>query len=119
MPHLILKHSNTIKESTIDYDLLFQHLSASLASNNFCDLNAIKCYLITPNHTYLPTKDFFIHMDLLLLERENIQLVHEKAKVLRTFIKTAFPKSYEIDPNAFSFEIRFMNKHNYFKGALF
>ena len=67
----------------------------------------------------MPEKEFFVHLDLLLLERDNHDVVHEKATALRTFLKEYFSKSYSADPNAFSMEIRYMKRSDYFKGDLF
>ncbi len=119
MPHIILKHSTLINDHSVDYQSLFQKMSDSLASDDFCSLAAIKCYLLNSEVAYMPEKDFFVHLDLLLLERDNHDVVHEKATALRTFLKEYFSKSYSADPNAFSMEIRYMKRSDYFKGDVF
>ena len=119
MPHIILKHSASITDQAIDYQALFQKMSKSLASDDFCSLAAIKCYLLNPEISYMPEKEFFVHLDFLLLERDNHDVVLEKAIALRTFLKEYFSKSYSADPNAFSMEIRYMKRSDYFKGDLF
>tara|TARA_A100001015_G_scaffold313902_1_gene422179 strand:- start:9909 stop:10268 length:360 start_codon:yes stop_codon:yes gene_type:complete len=119
MPHIVLKHSASIDDHLVNYQPLFKAMSESLAAESFCSLDAIKCYVLAPEVVFLPTKDFFIHVDLLLLTRDNTDLVYEKADQLRQLIKEFFPLSYQKDPSAFSFEIRFMNRTNYFKGTSF
>lgn len=118
MPHIILTHNNTIHDDTINYETLFKHLSTTLASDNFCDSHAIKCYHTIPQNTYLPTSEFFVHVELKLLDRE-LPHIQEKAVKLREIIKQAFPKSYADNPHAFSFEVRLMNKDLYMKGTQF
>ena len=118
MPHIVLTHSSTIQDKKINYEALFKELSITLASDDFCDITAIKCYHHTPQHVYLPTNNGFVHVELKLLERKTID-IQQKATKLRTIIKKAFPKSYAYDPSIFSFEVLIMNKDLYMKGSSF
>ena len=119
MPHIILKHNQSTEISPPLYETFFKKAADILASNDFCSIDAIKCYTVTPQYSYLPTKSFFFHIDLLLLERDSKASVNEKAKLIRELAKTVFNPFYKTDPDAFTFEIRFMKKDQYFKADLF
>ena len=116
MPHIILKHSKNIKEEKIDYKNLFKELSIAIASDGFCNLNAIKCYKQNISEDYINGHEFFIHIDLLILARENKVAVENKVKIIQKYLKEFFNQSYKFDRNAFTLEVRHMDHDSYYKG---
>ncbi|MBT4989147.1 MAG: hypothetical protein HOM96_01215 [Rickettsiales bacterium] len=118
MPHIILKHSSSIIDNDIDYQTLFSNIADEVKKNNFCDIKAIKCYLMNPEFTFLPAKESFIHVELMILKRDNLDAVNEKVKHIAGLIKQSFPLSFANDPEILSIEVRHMESTNYHKGQI-
>ncbi|MBT4921561.1 MAG: hypothetical protein HON23_00935 [Rickettsiales bacterium] len=118
MPHIIIKHSDSIKDKDIDYQKLFIDISGKVAENDFCNVKSLKCYLMNPEVSYLPAKDFFIHVEFMILKRENLDSVNEKVRHIANLIKQSFPLSFAVDPEALSIEVRHMDPVNYHKGKI-
>ncbi len=118
MPHFILKHSNSIIDKDVNYKDLFKQIANTIKDGEFCDPKAIKCYLMNPSYSYLPAKEMFIHCDLLILKRDNKEIINNKVKQIAKIIKSQFPKSFQKDQEILSIEIRHMNKEDYHKGQI-
>jgi 5-carboxymethyl-2-hydroxymuconate isomerase len=118
MPHFILKHSNSVIDKDINYKDLFSEIANIIKDDKFCDPKAIKCYLMNPSYSYLPAKEMFIHCDLLILKRDNLETINNKVKQIAKTIKKHFIESYNKDEEILSIEVRHMNQEDYHKGRI-
>ena len=89
-----------------------------ILEENFCDPKAVKCYLMNPSFSFLPAKEIFIHCELFILKRDNLDQINKKVQKIAKTISKYFPKSFEVDQEALSFEVRHMLPENYHKGKL-
>jgi 5-carboxymethyl-2-hydroxymuconate isomerase len=118
MPHFILKHSDSVIDKNINYKKLFTEISDIIKDDEFCDPKSIKCYLMNPIYTYLPAKEMFIHCDLLILKRDNLEIINNKVKQISKTIKKHFVESFNQDNEILSIEVRHMNKDDYHIGKI-
>jgi 5-carboxymethyl-2-hydroxymuconate isomerase len=118
MPHFILKHSNSVLDKNVSYQQLFSEIADVIEDQEFCDPKAIKCYLMNPTYSYLPARDMFIHCDLLILKRDNLEIINNKVKKIAEIIKNYFINSFNQDNEILSIEVRHMNKEDYHKGTI-
>lgn len=118
MPHLILEHTNNIKEN---FKSLFQKLHQILiveacASLENCKSRAVELdtFLIGNNDT----NNAFVHLEIRLIEGRGLKIREKIGKLVLTILEEYFSKS-QVDLNLqISVEITELPRNLYFKTLL-
>jgi len=116
MPHIILEHSNNVKEQT-DYKEFFNSaVNKMIDLGIVADSSSIKCRFIKPTEYFLSDpENIFIHLQISLLAGRDRDRLQALSREMKELLQNNFKQSLASHPDSFSVEIREMDKDLYSK----